>query len=313
MAISKARLIESALRAAAGQDWALSIDSTASGWRLSRDGSILFANVDQHWLYLCMPLATDPAAQPPVDLRRFARLCHRMFMAKYSLDAAGQLLLRTEIPLADADHEYCRQAIEAMMVYRDRHDAAPPIRATVTPHTNHASATGGATASAEPEIVPAETWGLCIQSIAHLGWGMKEKIGANRWHAAYRGRERPFDVYLCANEAWVCVQLSMADSSIGEDAGTEGTGAKILLTRYLLRLNDTMCWAKVGMNERDQMALMIEVPVGLFDVRRFRRVARTVAAYADQYARDLQVAAALSKDRHLSQLLLAASHGEPPQ
>jgi len=308
MAMDKARVIEGVLRAAAGNDWSLSVGPEAAAWRLSRDGLVLFANVDRHWLHLCMPLAACPAGDGRVDLRRLPRLCHRMFMAKYSLDAAGQLLLQAEIPLAGADREYCRQAIEAMMVYSGLHNGTPPPPVPAMPATNCTPATDSSGTSPEREIVPEETLGLCIQSVAHLGWGLKERIGPNRWHAAYRGQERSFDVYLCANSSWVCLQVSMASGSPGEEGDAVGTEAQGLLARYLLRLNDAMYWAKVGVDECDQMALMIELPVGVFDIPRFRWLARTLATYADQYARDLQIAAGLEGDHHLSRLLLAANH-----
>ena len=33
-------------------------------------------------------------------------LCHQMFMAKYSLDSAGQVLLQVEIPIDGLDREF---------------------------------------------------------------------------------------------------------------------------------------------------------------------------------------------------------------
>jgi len=301
MLTDKTSLVEGVLRAMTGGGWSLSPGAAAEAWHLSRNGQSLYVNANRHWLCLCQPLGTCPDDGNATDRAHLLRLCQRIFMAKYSLDSAGQLLLQVEIPLDGLDRTYCQRAIDAMEAYAKRFGVNTGLPSQVPEDSQSGPDTAEATPrSADSELVPMERLAVYFQSVAHLGWGLKDRTGANQWRAMYEGRERPFDGYISFCKNWVCLGVPV---SVESQASGRSTGAlTTLLITYALGLNNALFWAKVGLHD-GQIFLTLDMPLEAFDLRRFRWACETLAVYADEYARDVQVVASLDQDRHLLEIL----------
>ena len=299
--IDKSALIASVVHEWSRSDWTEEALPDGAGWRLVQDARRLYIGANWHWLCLTLPVA----GASPNDAGGYGvllRLCDRHFMAKYCLDDAGQTLLQVELPLEALSRRDCHLAIEAITVYAKRHGSmlarrnisAAVERAWGDPDTQRRE-------GVEREILSLQSLGQFFSTVEHLGWNIRDRLADNHWKAVYKGRERSFEVYLSFDRSWACFQAPL----LGDSCGPLGLSkdCQAIFYPYLLRLNEQMYWAKVGLDEDGQVLLLLEIPLEMFDLPRFRRAVQTLATYANAYAYDVQIMANLDQDQRLATLL----------
>jgi hypothetical protein len=298
--MDKTGLIEGVVREWARRGWTAAALPDGTGWQLAQDARVLYINANRHWLYLTLPVV----GESPSDAGGYGallRLCHRCFMTKYSLGDGSQVLLQVEIPLDHLSRHDCHKAFEATTVYAERHGsvmARRRISATVERAWGDPIVES---AERETEIFSLEALGRFFSTVEHQGWGVRDRPGLNRWKAVYKGHERSFDVYLSFDRSWAYFQAPLLGDTC--TLGSPSNACQAVFYPYLLKLNEQMYWAKIGLDEDGQVLLLLEMPLEMFDLPRFRRAVQTLATYADAYAYDIQIMANLDQDRRLVTLL----------
>jgi hypothetical protein len=314
-----------ALHSARDHGWEFAEDPQAGVpvWRLRKDGLTLHVTANRHWLCFTLPLASrSELSLPYTDY--LLRLCCSLFMCRYGLDAADRLSLQLELPLAGLDRGYVHTAVAGITAYARRHDVAPPSagnedwQTAAAEPADHRDAPGysevplagadapsraaGAVPDDGYDHFPAESLEFYFATVGHSGWYLKStRARPQSWHAVYRGHDRIFDAYLSFNGSWAYFQTPMLGDACA-DSGWSAT-CSTTLRRYLLQVNEQLYWARFGMDEAGRVLLLLDIPLGMFDLDRFELATRTLARYADEYAYDIQVLAGLERDPVLRCLL----------
>lgn len=275
-----------ALEALNGGGW--QIAATERGqWVLSRAGMTMYAALNPHWLYFSLPVT----AHAPDEY--YLRRCANLYMAKYSRDAAGMLVLQSEVPFAELDRTYIHMAVEAVVQAANAHEgvgiAAEPHPAAITKD------------GAGIEYFPRHTLDQYFKALKHIGWGYRKPIGANSYHFHYKAPERPFEVYLSFNRAWAYYQIALLEPSVARNwqIGTD----RERFSRFLLSLNAQVYWARFALDDAGQVILTLDVPLQLFTAERFRLAGQALTTYAGDYAYEVQIMAGLGQDPALATLL----------
>ena len=227
-------------------------------------------------------------------------------MCKYSIDSSGSLLLQLELPLRNLERRYCHKAIEALSVYADKY--AVPQRDThhlteITPENERDAmiAENGATSDPIIEVVSPQDLHLYFRAIKHYGWKLGGRQGANRWYAIYESPDRSFETYINFGQSWAYFQIPILNERNNLQSRSES--CKEIFYRYLLQLNEQIYWVKFGVDEEDQVLLMLDMPVDMFDWGRFQWATRALSRYARDFAYDIQIMAGLDRDKQLLSLL----------
>lgn len=298
--LEKIGLIGGVVREWARQGWSVTALPADSSWRLAQGDETLYVDANQHWLCLTLPVVYSPSSNASDD-GALLRLCQRQFMAKYSLDHSGQRLLQVELPIETLSRRDCHQAFEAMTVYAQRRSALL-TRHTVSAVVERAWGDSDATTPVrETELFSLDALRPFFVTVEHQGWGLRDRLSLNHWKAVYKGHERAFDVYLSFDRAWAYFQVPLLGDTCA--LGAPSTNCQAILYPYLLKLNEQMYWAKVGLDEEGQILLLLEMPLEMFTLPYFRRAMQTLATYADTYAYDIQIMANLDQDKRLATLL----------
>jgi hypothetical protein len=270
--------------------WALAAGPDG-GWRLGRGDDVVYVSTDPDWLCLTLPVPGRPAA----DFGLLVERCRRWFLCKYGLDGHGQLVLQAEVPLAGLGYHECRLVLETVAAYAERLRGG---RAAEAPgaRPGEKQAPGGA-GPGEFEVFSQTTLLTYFTTLDAEGWNLRDRLRTNQWQAVYRAPEHVFYVYLGVDPSWAYFQVPMLASPAGPRDGTPA--GREMLYRFLLEANERMFWAKFGTDEEGQVLLMLDLPVEMLDQKRFRWAARTLAAYAGDFAYEVQIAATLDRDPHL--------------
>lgn len=278
--------IAPALEALQGGGWETDMPQNGQ-WTLTREGVTLYAGINPHWLYFSVPVTARAADED------YLRRGMGLYMAKYSRDAAGQLVIQCELPIPELDRTYIHTAVEALS------------RAVAA----HESVGVGAEPSPEPmvregagvEFFPRHTLDQYFKSLRHIGWGYRKPVGANSYHFHYKAPERPFEVYLSFNRAWAYYHIALLDPTIVQ--AWQAGNHRAAFARFLLGLNAQIYWGRFGLDGEGQAVLTLDVPLQLFTAERFRLAGSTLATYASDYAYEVQIMAGLGQDASLAALV----------
>ncbi|MCS6872095.1 MAG: YbjN domain-containing protein [Anaerolineae bacterium] len=273
--------IQAALSALATQGWQVS--ASEGGWLLQREAYTVYADINARWLYFSLPvLQTQPAAY-------YLQASRRLYLCKYSCDPHGQLLLQAELPLADLERTYIHTTVEALWRAAQQHDL---------PLVNQA-----ASVPAEPNIeyFPRHALDIYFKGLRHEGWGFRKPISVNEYHFHYKAPERPFEVYLAFNAAWAYWQVPILEGASA--AAWWRSAERETLCRYLLAVNEQLYWARFALDNEGNVLLLLDVPLSLFTLERFRLSAQAVAQYAADYAYEVLIMSELGRDEALARFL----------
>ncbi|MCE7946680.1 MAG: hypothetical protein DYG88_04540 [Chloroflexi bacterium CFX4] len=276
--------ISAALSALATQGWQIS--TAEQGWQLQREGHTLYVGMNTRWLYFTLPL---PQTQPAAHYLQAAR---RLYLCKYAYDSQGQLLLQAELPLAELERTYIHMTVEALWRAAIQHDQ---------PVMPSQPAERGETL----EYFPRHTLDTYFKALKHEGWGFRKPLSLNDYHFHYKAAERPFEVYLAFNAAWAYWQVPILDAAAAADWWQGGQHEA--LCRYLLAVNEQLYWARFVLDEEGRVVLLLDAPLTLFTLERFRLSGQAVVQYAADYAYEVQIMADLGRDAGLARLLTADS------
>ena len=231
--------------------------------------------------------------------------CQQSFMGKYSLDEAGKTFFQIEVPKTNLGPGYLDKALEAAAVYSDRYDG---IEDSAPEGVTHQPPSFEKAASSEDhrdrvDFFSTETLALYFKTIEGWGWNILDRLTTDHWVIAYKGNDRQFKMTLSFNRSWAYFQAPLLNELSGIRSQSEFS--KALFGKYLLRLNEQAFWAKFGLDEESQVLLMLDIPLEMFDLKRFRLAARTLETYADNCAYEIQIMSSIRKDERLSGLLSA--------
>lgn len=272
--------IHAALSALETQGWQVSASS--EGWQLRREAHTIYADLNARWLYFSLPV---PQTQPAAHYLAASR---RLYLCKYGRDPHGQLLLQAEVPLVELERTYIHMAVEALWRAAQQHDS-PVVSPSAAP------------ASQDIEYFPRYALEMYFKGLRHEGWGLRKEISLNEYHLHYKAPERPFDVYLAFNAAWAYWQAPILE---GEAAARWWRSPeRERLCRYLLAVNEQLYWARFVLDDSGNILLLLDVPLTLFTLERFRLSAQAVAQYASDYAYEVLIMAELGRDEGLARLL----------
>lgn len=304
--VEEANQVKKWLKGLSQKGWKLSfpLSKRSGDWCLERNGNQIYVNLNPYWLCLTLPL-TD---QDKTDYRHYLELCHRYFMVKFSVAQSEQILLQIELPRAGLERSHCYKAVEALSVYVERESNKQFQVARVESRETNPNKVRSLR---ELEVFPQESLVQYFQAIEHLGWALRDDLKENRWKAIYKGVERSFDVHLYFNSYWVYFRVPIL---------TENTQAKSVvysenkafLAPYLLQLNEQIYWVKFGLYEGGQILMMLDIPLEMFDLDKFRFATKTLATYADRLAYDIQIMANLDREEQLASLMLKSRQAESP-
>jgi hypothetical protein len=298
------RIVAAAARAFAGRDWDCA--PAEGGWRLTRGEYELTVGVSGEWVCAAAPLA----ALPPDVVERLhtsreapqhERLdhcrpgvwtellldCRRRFWAKYALGDDGRLQVQAEMPAVGLDGRACQWLLQTAAAWL--RPERPPVPAP----------------AADFDICSVDLLRDYFATVRADGWVLKDRLAANQWYLGLVAVERFFEAYLSVDSAWVGFQVPLLSEELRAVARVADRGP---LNRFLLRGNDQMFWAKFGCDEDGQVVLGLDLPVELFDLKRFRLAARTLATYARDACYEVQILADLRQEPHIASLL-AGSNG----
>ena len=288
------------------------VTPTRDGARLSRTGpqgqqwSVYFS-ANSHWACFQWPIGRvglqDPLHRAAL-YRYLLTLNDRMFMARFALDDVGQLLLAAEVPASQAQNtSLVSRALESLTVYAGRYLGAVTDYIRRPDQSPPAAELPVARRPAEGiPIIPNETLALYLKSVEPEGWGIREKPAGQTWHLGYKRQLRLFEVYLTLMASWAYFQAPVLVEPRPPALQAEGEIQAAFL-HYLLRLNDALYMARLGLDDDGQVLLLLELPTEALDFPLFRLAIRTLACYLDGYAREVQIVAWLDRDRHLASLL----------
>ena len=124
------------------------------------------------------------------------------------------------------------------------------------------------------------------------GWHLRSAGSLTRgWHAVYSGKLRDYSVFLHVDDDWIYFQCEMLQVPPKPDC-------RAALHQYLLRLNADLFWAKMalvpaddGRDTNEAVVLIVECPLETFGPGTFRLMTESVATYAEEYAREVEVIA----------------------
>jgi hypothetical protein len=283
--------------------------SSADTLELRRGDHHLSLRMTEHWAELALDLdPSDPLGRAsqtglaPTGLY-FQALCasQRCFLAKYTLETTGELALRAELPAEPLDRADLAWAVGALLTAR----ASPPH---VLPSA-HAPAAKPKLPDQEPEVVSESVLFSHFKMLNDKGWVYKERLAPNHWRALQIGRERNFDVFLSFSDAWAYFQIPMLIAP--RPPSWPPSEADGLLFDYALRMNARMHWAKLGIDEEGQVVLGVEMPLAMFDFRRFRGAARAIEHHAADVFYEVQMLAELDRDEVLRGVLVGQDLRRP--
>ncbi|MCD4684857.1 MAG: hypothetical protein K8S97_02840 [Anaerolineae bacterium] len=168
----------------------------ADGWRIARPDAdmAVYLSFTSSWMCLQTPL-DDMLALDTLSLEQRARVyryllsCNEaMFMAKFSRDSAGRLMLGTELPLAGSLHRIddalaaitrCWALYVPALADVDALEPYDPIEA-------EERATKERFFEQPPGIL-AEVAASYIRAVEPRGWGIRSKPKGVTWPMAYKG------------------------------------------------------------------------------------------------------------------------------
>jgi len=232
-----------------------------------------------HWVEL-----VRSAPDPMLDHHAMLIESFRMQMAKFALDRVGRRLIRVEIPQVAISVESLVRALEAL----GRDSGLPP----------RTRAPSSQTLILDHEMVPPDELQVFVRTLAHEGWGISEHVRENHWRLAYVAADREFRVDLGFDRAWASFQVALRPEEI-----QLRELSRRHLARFLLRRNDVIYWAKLGIAGTDQVVLTLDVPIEELDLERLRLAAKTLARYAVATSTEVQVLSRLEVDPVLHRLL----------
>jgi hypothetical protein len=93
----------------------------------------IYITLTPNWVYFAVSpfvqAPTDPACESKL-YKHLLRLCHEVNLAKFSVDADGDVILTVELPRAGLDYSEFADALDALSYYTDEHYLA--VRALAT-------------------------------------------------------------------------------------------------------------------------------------------------------------------------------------
>lgn len=303
MMIHKIDQLDDSLDCLAQYGWMLSTRQKTK-WQLERGKNKLYVNSNPHWLCFATPITGSWSVNANL-YEYILKLCRLCFMCKYSLDDAGQFLLQLELPLTSLERSYCCKAVEALSVYTSRYQnaivrVANNIQGKIATGTEFETYQAQRIGKGEIEFFSPVTIASYFLAIKHLNWKIKKQEN-NHWHLGYKGNDRQFEVFLSFNSFWAYFQMPLLSEVHGLDLQT--SSYREALYRYLLELNDQVYWVKFGLDKDGQILLLLDIPIEMFDLERFRWAIRTLARYANDFSYEIQIIAKLDQDKHLIDLL----------
>lgn len=294
-----------------------------SGWRPAagegapQDGLCLangeervFFGSSETWLSLAVPiLFSSPlerlAAYPNLH-RHLLNFSHEGFLWKYCLTPPNEIVMRLELPWLGLCAEELLFALEGLTVCRQARELfLSEIIGDLSDATVSLSRAKPAPAlDSETEWFPVDQLKQFSKAAHHLRWTLKEQIRPNHWHGQYQGPERPFDTYISFDRFWAYFQMPLLYHTEGGNHISDHSAN--YLGRFLLRANDSLFWVRLGMDDENQVLLLLDVPLADLSYARFERAIRTLAAAADRHFFEIQVLANLDRDPKLANLLASS-------
>ena len=279
--------------------------ATASGWRLVHAGSekqTVYACLSEHWLSFSQLVAQPRTPNELHSVELFGNLLkineRHMFLTKFALNAAGDLILSAEVPLVGNYSQLIVRTLESFTTYRNVYDDVLTGRPLV-----------GKPAGAGNFILPADTFMEFVGRIELYSWGSMKKPVGQTWHLGYKGRLHLYNAYFGVTTSWAVFQVPVL---LKKDAMPEDQRGLNLFLRYLLRLNDELYLVKFGLGEEGQVLLLLEVPIQELNYELFLFAIRTLSKYLDSYAQELEIMSAPEREANIFKLLLQAdSIGNP--
>jgi hypothetical protein len=221
-----------------------------------------------------------------------------MFLTKFALNAAGDLILSAEVPLVGNYSQLIVRTLESFTTYRNIYDDVLSQR----PLERKSESAG-------TFILPADTFMEFVGKIELYSWGSMKKPVGQAWHLGYKGRLHLYDAYFGVTTSWAVFQVPALPK---KDALSEDRRGLKLFLRYLLRLNDELHMVKFGIGEEGQVLLLLEVPIQELNYELFLFAIRTLSKYLDTYAQELEIMSAPEREANIFKLLLQAdSIGNP--
>jgi hypothetical protein len=275
----------------------------AGGWRLAYPApakGTIYAGLGDHWLCFYQHVDRPDSSDETRSAELYRELLlfneRRMFLAKFALDAGGDLILSAEVPLIGNYPRLVERTLDAFIEYGglsadDRQEQGRVAAETVT----------GADKSF---VIPADKFLEFVAKLELYNWGSLKKPVGQAWHLGYKGHLRLYDAYFGVSNSWAVFQVPVLlskDSLKPPDA----RGQRLFL-RYLLRLNDELYMVKFGIGENGQILLLLELPVQELDYELFLFAVRTISKYLEVYTQELEIMAAPERDEKILKLLLQA-------
>ena len=275
------------------------VTPVVDGWRLDRPGSSkrpVYAGLGDHWLTFSQYLDHPDNSDSPRTAELYRKLLtineRKMFLTKFALTAGGDLTLAAEVPLIGNYLKLVEKTLDAVMRYGSLYPDNLNGGGTVETETP--------TSASRAFAIPADTFREFVSKIEMYNWGPMKKPVGQSWHLGYKSPLRLYHAYFGVSNSWAAFQIPV----LLNRESIKPSGSQRLFLRYLLRLNDELCFVKFGIGEDGQILLLVELPIHELDYELFLFAIRTISKYLELYAQELEIMAAPELDQNIFTLLL---------
>ena len=271
------------------------------GWCLDHPAPLkrtVYAGLGNHWISFSQPIERPDVSDEVRSAELYRKLLtineRNMFLAKFALNADGDLVLAAEVPLLGNFPKLIDRTLDAFINY-----------GTLYPKVVHeGSAIERASAGAGRYTIPADTFREFVAKVELYNWRSLKKPVGQLWHLGYKGRLRTYDAYLGVSSSWAVFQVPVLLNK--HSPTVSDPRPQRLFLRYLLRLNDELSLVKFGLGEDGQILLLLELPVHDLKYELFLFAIRTLSKYLEVYTQELEIMADPERDKNIFKLLLHA-------
>lgn len=293
----------------------------------------VYCSETRHWLVFECPIAAGPQirATAPEHRREVFRslleLNRSMYMAKFLLDDAEHLILTSEVPRACLSLTLATWAFRAITYYADAYGAQ------IVDFVRHPGPLSFAAPDDTVEIIPMpltdrhrgqqfalaptrmagisrsqfDVWLKALQSEGWIASPADDPYDQTRKLQLRRKYQR-YLFYTTSTTSWLYFQGWLATITPGVQARA---GHCLQVLRYLLRLNDVVSGAKLGLDriERpgddpafsDDVFLLQELPIQMIDFVLFRQATRSLNQCIADHLDEIRLMCALDHDAQLAE------------
>jgi len=257
-----------------------------------RKNEPVYLTLSENWASLAYPLKLpldDPLKAYQYLLEGNQR---HLLGCKCALDPAGNIILAAEFPRTTLSPELLEPILNNFI---DTAENYPKLKILSESDSSKAAS-----------IRPGVDIEYFIQLASIEECYLQKKLSERSLLFHYKTFFSPHDLYITASDRWLYMQMVLLNPNQNEKLSAEPK-QMLILFQYLMRLNQMMYQAKLGLDNDSKVILNVEIPLRILEKKLFQDALRTLLYYTRCISRELMLVASLDKDavmNHLAQQML---------